>query len=197
VDVYVCSSSKVHTIIIYQEHLITFEKRKMKKILTLFVLALPFLTIGQPIGIIPQPVSLQFNDGSFIIDNNTSIQFNKINKDLQATADFFASFVKSVSGISMSINKVKAKTIEFILAKNAEIGSEGYLLKVTPTSVKITANTKAGIIYGMQTIFQTLPAIRTNAALKIPAMQVKDYPRFKWRGMHLDVSRHFFSPELV
>lgn len=169
----------------------------MKKILTLFVLALPFLTIGQPIGIIPQPVSLQFNDGSFIIDNNTSIQFNKINKDLQATADFFASFVKSVSGISMSINKVKAKTIEFILAKNAEIGSEGYLLKVTPTSVKITANTKAGIIYGMQTIFQTLPAIRTNAALKIPAMQVKDYPRFKWRGMHLDVSRHFFSPELV
>ena len=49
----------------------------------------------------------------------------------------------------------------------------------------------------MQSIFQTLPQVRTNAPLKVPAMEIEDYPRFKWRGLHLDVSRHFFSPEVV
>ncbi|MFZ1799899.1 MAG: family 20 glycosylhydrolase, partial [Chitinophagaceae bacterium] len=62
---------------------------------------------------------------------------------------------------------------------------------------KIIANTKAGIVYGMQSLFQTLPQIRTNAAMEIPCMDVLDYPQFKWRGMHLDVCRHFFSPDMV
>ena len=74
---------------------------------------------------------------------------------------------------------------------------ECYLLNLSLSSNVLIANPKAGIIYGMQTLFQTLPAIRTNAALQVPCMEVMDYPRFKWRGMHLDVSRHFFGPELV
>ena len=49
----------------------------------------------------------------------------------------------------------------------------------------------------MQSLLQTLPQVRTNAVLKIPAMEITDYPRFKWRGMHLDVCRHFFSPDMV
>ncbi|MEJ7736817.1 MAG: family 20 glycosylhydrolase [Chitinophagaceae bacterium] len=82
-------------------------------------------------------------------------------------------------------------------AKLPELGEEGYKLSVSPAAITITANAKAGIIYGMQSLFQTLPQIRTNAVLTVPCMEIMDYPRFKWRGLHLDVSRHFFSPEVV
>jgi hexosaminidase len=71
------------------------------------------------------------------------------------------------------------------------------LLNVTPKSITISANTHRGLIYGIQSLLQTLPAIRTNAALQVPCLEIVDYPRFAYRGMHLDVSRHFFGPEFV
>ena len=169
----------------------------VKKFFALSFALLPLLLIAQPVSIIPQPVDLQVKEGSFVIDNNTALHFNAASKELKAAADFFSTAIKDISGLALSSNAKKGKTITLQLAKTAGIGDEGYLLNVTPSSITITANSKAGIVYGMQTLLQTLPAVRTNAALQIPAMQVRDYPRFGWRGMHLDVSRHFFSPELV
>jgi hexosaminidase len=169
----------------------------MKKIISLLIIACPMFSMAQQAGIIPQPVSIQFNEGNFIIEGNTSMRFDANNKDLAAAARFFRSCIQSVSVFTLPFNVKKGKAIELHLAKTEELGDEGYILHVTPNSITITANKKAGIIYAFQTILQTLPAIRTNATLSIPAMQVKDYPRFQWRGMHLDVSRHFFSPCLV
>ncbi|HUC80717.1 MAG TPA: family 20 glycosylhydrolase [Flavisolibacter sp.] len=169
----------------------------MKKAAWIVFVMIPFLCFAQQANIIPQPVSLQMGSGSFVIDNNTTLKFNPTAKDLKAAAAFFASSIKNISGISLAANAKKSKAIELKLAKTEGIGPEGYLLNVTPTSINITANTKAGIVYGLQTLVQILPAIRTNAVLQVPVMKVKDYPRFGWRGMHLDVSRHFFSPELV
>ncbi len=169
----------------------------MKKLVLLFTLSFPLLLIAQQVSIIPQPVSLQMGKGSFVIDNNTALQYNPASKDLKAAAAFFSSAIKNISGVNLPAQAKKPKAITLSLAKTADLGDEGYLLNVTPASVVITANTRAGIVYGLQTVLQTLPAVRTNAALQIPTMQVKDYPRFKWRGMHLDVSRHFFSPDLV
>ncbi|WP_225872757.1 glycoside hydrolase family 20 zincin-like fold domain-containing protein [Pedobacter frigoris] len=71
------------------------------------------------------------------------------------------------------------------------------MLKVSQKSIDIKANTKAGIVYAMQSLLQTLPQVRTNAALTVPVMEITDYPRFKWRGMHLDVSRHFFTADMA
>lgn len=169
----------------------------IKKLIALSTAILPLLLCAQAVNIIPQPVSLKIDEGNFVIDNNTSLKFNASDNDLKAAADFFSSYLKNISGRTLPLNSKKKNFVEFKLAKTAGIGDEGYLLNVTPSTIVITANTKAGIVYGMQTLFQTLPAIRTNATLRIPAIHVKDYPRFKWRGMHLDVSRHFFSPDLV
>jgi hexosaminidase len=166
-------------------------------LLIIFAFSTVFLFAQQQVSIIPQPVSLQVNEGAFLLDANTAIQFNPANKELKAAADFFAKYVKNISGYSLPLNVVKKKNILFQLASVAEIGTEGYQLKVTESAITIMANTKAGIVYGMQTLFQTMPAVRTNAALKFPCMQVTDYPRFKWRGMMLDVSRHFFSPDMI
>lgn len=158
----------------------------MKICIVFFFAAIPM----QQVNIIPQPVSLLQGEGYFVIDDNTSLKGNAANKDIKATVDFFSSYIKSISGKALSLNTGNAKVIEFRLFKTEDIGDEGYLLHVTQSSVVITANAKAGLVYGMQTLFQTLQIGGNN--VQIPTMYVKDFPRFKWRGMHLDVSRHFF-----
>ena len=168
-----------------------------KSFLFLLMLCPCFLFAQQSVSIIPQPVSLQMKQGSFLIDNGTAIKFSTANKDLKSAANFFSAAIKDISGKTLLLNTGAKKNIEFKIAKTNEIGDEGYLLNVTPSAITIVANAKAGIIYGIQSLLQTLPAIRTNAALEIPCLSITDYPRFKWRGMHLDVSRHFFGPELV
>lgn len=169
-----------------------------KKNLTIFILLLPFWGITQrTITIIPQPVSMSVQDGYFIIDKNTSLVFKEKEKDLRQAANFFNAFIKDVAGYALPLHAKKKKTVLLEIKNTKKIGDEGYLLNVSPTDIKIVANTKAGIIYGMQSLIQTLPQIRTNAALTVPCMKIMDYPRFKWRGMHLDVSRHFFSPDVI
>jgi len=170
----------------------------IKKLLILWILLFPFFAIAQQtVSIIPQPVSISLQDGHFAIDKNTSIIFNNKENDLHHAAIFFNAFIKNISGDILPFNMKKSKSIFLEIKKTDQIGNEGYLLDVTPNSIKIIANDKAGIIYGMQSLFQTLPQIRTNAALNVPCMKIMDYPQFKWRGMHLDVCRHFFSPDMI
>ncbi|MEO6838976.1 MAG: glycoside hydrolase family 20 protein, partial [Ginsengibacter sp.] len=169
-----------------------------KRILFFFFFLTPcFIWAQQAVNIIPVPVSLSVQDGQFLLDKNTSINFNSKEKDLHDAANFLTAFIKNISGDVLPLNVKKNKTISLEIKKTEKIGDEGYLLNVSPTSIKIIANTKVGIVYGMQSLFQTLPQIRTNAALEVPCMKITDYPRFKWRGMHLDVCRHFFAPEMV
>ena len=169
-----------------------------KQLVTLLMIIFPFVGITQQkISIIPKPVSLTVEEGHFTIDKNTSIIFNTKENELQHAAHFFNEYLKNISGDVLPFNVKKNKSIELLIKKTPTIGEEGYLLNVSPKSIQIIANTKAGIIYGMQSLFQTLPEIRTNATLEVPCMKITDYPSFKWRGMHLDVSRHFFSPEMI
>jgi hexosaminidase len=150
----------------------------------------------QKISIIPQPVSVQVNVGSFTIEATTNISIRE-NNELQAGAIFLATAIKNISGYALPVNKPAKGNIQLKIEKIASIGDEGYQLDVTRSAIIIKANTKAGIIYGIQSLLQILPAIRTNGSLQIPCMSITDYPRFKWRGMHLDVSRHFFGPEVI
>lgn len=149
------------------------------------------------VNIIPKPVKLELGIGFFSLNSETSVQFTNAKKELKPAANFLSAYINQISGYTLKVNDKPTNTIILELVQNNEIGDEGYLLKVTNSSIRISANTRAGIIYGMQSLFQTLPQIRTNAQLMVPVMEVTDYPRFKWRGMHLDVSRHFFSPEMV
>lgn len=168
----------------------------LKKIILLFLLLTSMLmNAQQEPSIIPKPVDVKMGNGNFTIDQNTAIQYKKSQKELKATAHFFTSYIKNISGFSLKLNKAAAKKIEFVIEK--DIQEEGYQLNVSPTTIVIKASSAKGVFYGIQSILQTLPAIRTNAVLEVPVMQVNDYPRFKWRGMHLDVSRHFFGPEVI
>ena len=96
-------------------------------------------------------------------------------------------------------------TIRLVLNKTAEttLGTEGYYLSVTPEAILIRANQPAGLFYGIQTLLQLLPKeIESKAAVNrtswpVPCVTITDYPRFGWRGLMLDVSRHFFTKEEV
>lgn len=159
---------------------------------------LPVMLAAQkPVSIIPQPVSISVQEGHFTIDKQTTIRYAATHAELKAAANFLSARIEDLSGIRLAFNVRNAKSIELAIVSEQELGNEGYKLQVTPSAITIRANKKEGIVYGIQSLLQTLPAIRTNALLQVPQMQVKDYPRFSWRGMHLDVSRHFFSPEFI
>ncbi|HLP35761.1 family 20 glycosylhydrolase [Lacibacter sp.] len=169
----------------------------LKFVKFLLLLACPLTLFAQQVSIIPQPVELKLNEGNFSIDKNTTVQFNASQAALKPAVDFFLNAVKDISGIALQQNKPAAKKVEFILAAQNAFKPEAYSLTVTPSLIQIKASSYAGIFYGIQSVLQTLPQVRTNAALQVPCMQINDEPRFKWRGMHLDVSRHFFSADVV
>ncbi|MCD2421843.1 family 20 glycosylhydrolase [Niabella pedocola] len=164
----------------------------------LFVWAICLLNAQPQVRIIPKPVSLQQQEGVFLFDKSVQVQAPVARKDVMGVVNYFTNAVKQVSGNTLPVKTaVSGKTIRFHIEPTADVGTEGYRLLVTPAYIEIRAGKPAGLFYAVQSLLQTLPAIRTNQVLQIPCMTITDAPRFKWRGMMLDVSRHFFSPELV
>ncbi len=152
---------------------------------------------SQPISIVPMPVRVEQRPGEFILNNQTAIHYSQASKELQRAATYLQKSIGEISGLNLPMNKTSKQKIALVLVKDSIIGQEGYHLTVSENTITIKANSRGGIIYGIQTLLQTLPAIQTNAKLAIPLMELTDFPRFKWRGMHLDVSRHFFGPNVI
>ena len=158
--------------------------------------------------IIPEPVEMKQGTGEFEITSKTSFFFSKldanataimaaINKDFSQAAGF--SF-KAVQGEAVSKNSVQFKLLS---STDTAIGNEGYRLDVSSERIIISANKPAGLYYGMQTLLQLLPnEIESNQQVNnvkwnVPVVSIMDKPRFGWRGMMLDVSRHFFTKDEV
>lgn len=130
------------------------------------------------------------------------------NADSRRVAEYLSKKISIATGFASEFGKVKKETaIRFHLSaaksKNAEIGKEGYLLNVYQDSVSIIANEPSGLFYGVQTFLQLLPKeieskkSGSNISWSAPCVEIKDYPRFAWRGLMFDVARHFFTKEQV
>lgn len=171
----------------------------MKKTIVIAILFVcPFFVSGQTaVNIIPKPVKMEQQTGYFVIDKSTVIQFKGSSHELQVNANYLSAAIKSLTGLKLAVNTDDEKVIELGIAKIEGIGEEGYQLRVSESTISLKANTGKGIFYGIQSLLQTIPQVRTNAKLKVPCITVTDYPRFGWRGMHLDVSRHFFTSDMV
>jgi hexosaminidase len=148
-------------------------------------------------SIIPLPASISMHSGNFLIDANTTIRFAATEKDLQPAVQWFTASIHEITGIPLKQDAASGKVIELLKDTKKVPATDAYELTVTPEKITITSGTYGGFFYAMQTLLQTLPAIRTNALPQIPCMMVTDKPQFGWRGMHLDVSRHFFGPEVI
>lgn len=154
------------------------------------------------IAIIPQPVKMTTNEGKFTLPSRILIQADET-PELQGTLDILKRHVTIPTGSTATINTIKGvpATIKLSLNKTEEatLGKEGYHLTVTPKQVTITANKPAGLFYGVQTFLQLLPNeiesknLVQHVSWQAPCVDITDYPRFGWRGLMFDVSRHFFT----
>jgi len=158
---------------------------------------------NEGIHIIPVPAELTVTDpeGTFTLKNSTAIYADA---DFSVAADLFAVRVKNSTGFNLSVKEGAAGANSIELVKDQSItASEGYTLTSTADRVRIAASTPAGAFYGIQTLLQLLPAEIvspskvSHIAWCIPLVSIKDEPRFSYRGMHLDVSRHFFDVDVV
>lgn len=183
----------------------------MRKIIFSFVFCVLSitLTIAQP-NIIPQPMSVKQEQGTFFLQPGAGISYTPANHpEAKKVAEYLAALISASTGYKMPVwNGFAPKNtgnifIELNQTPDVSLGKEGYALNAGNVGVFIKANQPAGLFYAVQTLRQLFPAqIESQTPVndvkwEIPAVSIKDQPRFGWRGLMLDVSRHFFTKEEV
>jgi len=148
--------------------------------------------------IIPKPLKLEALTGKFLVDGNTKIVGSEV---LKNEGELLASMLSAATGTSIDFSSEGTGNISLKLDDTIE-NEEGYILNIKFDNIEISGKNTKGVFYGIQTLRQLMPAsIETgDGSLKelvIPAATIKDSPRFKYRGMHLDVARHFFPKDFV
>ena len=169
----------------------------MMRLLLLFTALLSTLLItAQEINIIPKPQQLELKNGSFVITPATVIVMGDAGE--QNTATFFNRHLKTYYGFQLkTVRNATKNFIRFYTKKFVQPGIEGkYDLNITSNNIEISGDTYSGTFNGLQTLIQLLPipvvkAISPNYKLSINQLSITDFPRFQYRGMHLDIGRHF------
>lgn len=153
------------------------------------------------IQVIPKPETIKLNEGNFQFDKNTV--FYITDKAQSAVAKILIDKFKNAQGWDLKLVETlpKSNFIQFKTSKNIE--KEGYKLVVENNIITIEFSDFNGLLYGIQTLRQLLPtAIESQTKVAdinwvIPNIEITDKPRFQWRGLMLDVSRHFFQKEYI
>lgn len=183
-----------------------------KTVLSLVVASLAFACVScsdkpeaakpEALALIPVPETMSVGSDSFLLTHNSAITLDKSNNELKEIARYLNEKIAPATGFELPVEK--HGKIEFKLIDDASLGDEGYHLKVKRGDILLTANKPAGIFYGVQTLLQMLPAeIKSGTAQPkdmkwtIPCTEITDKPQFPWRGLMLDVSRHWFTKEEV
>ena len=169
----------------------------MKKLVRLagMLLALAFASCGQQpveeVSIIPVPLKAEWQGGAFVIDGQTSLWVDAPEADKQILQDYLAA-----SPLKLALASEMPNSNVIVLKQVSELPgvqrAEGYVLTATDKAVEVQATTGAGLFYGVQTLLQ-MAGDNNRVALGT----ITDEPRFEYRGMMLDVSRHFFGLDFV
>lgn len=154
-------------------------------------------------NIIPEPVSLVTEPGSFTFSKGTSLIVSPQIRDYKPVADFLAAMIQKSTGNAVSVKegkKARRNSVFLAIDTVSGIAKEGYTLEVKKHRVIIIASTANGLFYGVQSLRQLMPAAIEKSdgttdisTLTVPCCYIKDEPRFTYRGMHLDVCRHMFT----
>lgn len=156
-------------------------------------------------AIIPLPQKMELQPGDFVVmpAAQDTARATKIlaGAGAEETAQYLAAELKHRDSLDLTEisagQNADSGNINLQLDPNSTLGEEGYTLQVKPDGVAISAKTSAGLFYGAQSFLQLFPAKREDSTesrgITIPCLSIEDQPRFRWRGMMLDVSRHFFT----
>ena len=166
---------------------------------TLFAAAFLFLTIAleaQDISMIPKPVSLVAGKGTFTISSNTRIRME--GSGVKASVDFLNDYLERIYGFRLQAAKASDRTNLVVLNfERMDYPIPGaYRMEIDDRQVYIAGDNETGVFYGIQSLIQLLP-VQPSAALVVPQLKIEDHPRFAYRGLHLDVGRHFFPVDYI
>ena len=149
---------------------------------------------------LPQEVVLT-QEKPFLLNKNVSITYPEGNLLLKRNAEFLSGYIRQATGYTPPVKGLKdGETAKHAinLGLDADIANkEGYVLTTTSEGIQINGQTENGVFYGCQTLRKSIPAEAQGADILLPAGSIKDEPRFTYRGMHLDVCRHFFPLEFI
>ena len=144
--------------------------------------------------IIPKPVSTVMHKGSFKVDEETVFVFDTSDENIKSIVELIRTTLPVKIGYELLDTFEYENAIIFNIDENID-NEEGYRLEITKKKIELSAKTNAGLFFGAQTLVQI---IRFDSKKnKIPAVLINDFPRYKYRGLHLDVGRHFFPPSFV
>jgi len=158
-------------------------------------------------NVIPMPQSVESREGRFVLTADASIIAEGPAREV---GEYLAELLRPATGYDLLVRAVEGEpvvggVIRLTLDGESErMGDQGYELEVTEQEIGLRAKTPAGLFYACQTLRQLLPAeigsdhVVEDVQWRVPGMVIVDRPRFpRWRGMHLDTSRHFFSVQFV
>lgn len=149
---------------------------------------------------LPQEVSLTQRN-PFKLNENVLIAYPENNALLQRNAEFLSEYIQQATNYAPKIKAIAAgEQVKNAIVLGLDPGianKEGYVLTTTPEGISINGQTENGVFYGIQTLRKSIPAEAKGATVLIPTGEIKDEPRFSYRGMHLDVGRHFFPKEFI
>lgn len=148
--------------------------------------------------VVPLPNEITPMEGkAFTLDNRVKILYPEGDADMQRNAGFLAGYVLESTGKVLAVEAGATGSHAIVLRLGLQTENpEAYLLEVNEDQVTITGSSAAGVFYGIQTLRKSLPVAK-DAQVVLPPVRVNDAPRFAYRGMMLDVCRHFFSLDSV
>ena len=153
-------------------------------------------------AIIPKPLAAVPGSGTFELTRAARIVVTTLDPDARRVARLLASHLRPATGFRLPVSAARppagGDVVVSLRPGDSALGQEGYRLTVTPALVTLAARTSTGLVRGVQTLRQLLPdaieaSRRRPGPWQIPVVTVHDRPRFAWRGMMLDVARHFFG----
>jgi len=163
------------------------------------IILISFVTnsaFGQSASIIPIPISVEFKKGVFRLSKSTIIAGCSDSE----LCSYLQSQIKAITSIELNTKNERQSndksTIVLTRTKEYNAESESYKLTISENQIEISASSGKGLFYGIQSLIQLIP-VKKYPKIEIPCQAIIDSPRFGWRGMLLDVSRHFFAKEDV
>jgi hexosaminidase len=171
----------------------------MRKIILLFLTIISIKLAAQEVSLIPLPVKLEIKQKSapFTIDQNTQIvAADSLINSISFFKDYLSKYYGVIINRDSTLSK-KSNVIKLVVNNVKTANPDRYELIADNKQIQIIASSSKGIFYGIQTLIQLLSYSNKALPIQIPAVSITDYPRFDYRGMHLDVSRHFFDVTFI
>ena len=152
---------------------------------------------ARPLSLIPMPATLDQSRGHVTVDARTTIVVADKRSSTRRTAGWLSDLLARTRGLPLAVSHQRSGSAPaIVLAVDpgaALTAEESYVLDVTPQGIRVTARDDAGLFRGATTLWQLLTPDAGRGTVQVPAVHIRDQPRFSWRGLMLDSARHFQS----